>query len=382
MMAEALAVFCDRVTVLTRERPFFEQDFAAFPAHSRIDLRVRSDLALPAEAYDLVICVPSLSLDWTLYARAIEAKAAWPCHLMFIDFESPDWYNANNAVKRTRGQTLSWRLTAHLCDSIVSATRYGSEQAQRYYVSARGDRVFAIGPPSINSIAADAAPCLPKRQVICIARVSRTSPHKGVRTIRRFLCPELAGHDLVLLGKLDPAWLAELGAEAKTYGIGVTNVFNLSDADKFALIKSSDLMLFLSDFEGYGLPPLEAAYCGVPTIAKPLPVYAETLGEAVHTWREGEDPGAALIKALGSRQDPAFMAALGKAGATAAFAAYAKRLEALLAEVVTARATSPVPDSLITRLRRTVRWLPLKAVGLAASWAKGMRQRVGSGMRA
>jgi len=381
-MAEALATFCQKVTVLTRERPFFENDFAAFPAHGKVEIRQHGDLALPHEPHDLVICVPSLSLDWTIYARAIEAKAAWRTHLMFIDFESPQWYNENNAVKRTAAQTLSWRLMAGVCDSILSFTRYGSDKAAAYYKVGSAGRRFVSCIPSINSIAADQAQGEPKAQVICIARITKTSPHKGLNAIRSFLREELRGYDLVLLGRVDEAYLNQLREEAAPFAITVVNAFNLDDIAKFRLIKSSRLMLFPSDFEGLGLPPLEAAYCGVPCIVKPLPVYPETLGEGAHRWNDGDDTGAILQRALQSGADPDFMTALRRAGSAVSFEAYADRLKGLI-EQIGAGGGRKTSEGAGLLLRRNAAWLALRASGLAMTSAKRLRKRArGSGLPA
>jgi glycosyltransferase involved in cell wall biosynthesis len=56
----------------------------------------------------------------------------------------------------------------------------------------------------------------------------------------------------------------------------------LTDLEKFREFKSSRLMVFLSHFEGFGYPPVEALYCGVPCVARPLPVLREVNGQYLH----------------------------------------------------------------------------------------------------
>ena len=48
--------------------------------------------------------------------------------------------------------------------------------------------------------------------------------------------------------------------------------------------------------EGFGLPPLEAAACGTPSIVSDLPVYDETLGDNVVRVPRGDE--VALAGAL------------------------------------------------------------------------------------
>jgi glycosyltransferase involved in cell wall biosynthesis len=47
-----------------------------------------------------------------------------------------------------------------------------------------------------------------------------------------------------------------------------------------ALVAGARALLFPSRAEGYGFPPLEALSLGVMPVCAPLPVYAETMGDA------------------------------------------------------------------------------------------------------
>jgi glycosyltransferase involved in cell wall biosynthesis len=54
----------------------------------------------------------------------------------------------------------------------------------------------------------------------------------------------------------------------------------LSDDDLCALYSSCALFVYVSLYEGFGLPPLEAMACGAPVIASRIPSLCETVGEA------------------------------------------------------------------------------------------------------
>jgi len=54
----------------------------------------------------------------------------------------------------------------------------------------------------------------------------------------------------------------------------------LSDDDLCALYSSCALFVYVSLYEGFGLPPLEAMACGAPVIASRIPSLSETVGEA------------------------------------------------------------------------------------------------------
>ncbi len=56
-------------------------------------------------------------------------------------------------------------------------------------------------------------------------------------------------------------------------------VHDVSQQDLRALYTAADAVVFPSFAEGLGLPPLQAAACGVPVIVSDLPVFTETVGE-------------------------------------------------------------------------------------------------------
>ncbi len=367
LMAEGLATFCESVVVVTREVPAFWDECCEFPAHNRI--AVICDAALryhPNHDADVVVCVPSLSSDWTVYARAIDAADQMGARLVLLDFEAPSWFNARNVAKRKPHQVLSWKLIGARCDAILSSTGYGAEQARAYYTWGNPAKAFLHCAPSINSLAADRATGEPRRRVICIARMTETTRHKGVEQLKRFLCDRLTGYELLIIGRTEPAILEELRAVAAHHAITIVNHHGLSEVDKYRAIRESALMLFLSDFEGYGYPPLEAAYCGVPSILRPLAVFREVQRDAPFYWAEDQSPEAVLDQAFDQTERAARAAALAHVGECAAFPAYVKRLRKVMDVIIEKPAMSG---------RGGAGALLLRFVGLAATLARTSRAR-------
>jgi glycosyltransferase involved in cell wall biosynthesis len=85
---------------------------------------------------------------------------------------------------------------------------------------------------------------------------------------------------LHIIGKLEERHLALL----RHFQIEYTNAFNLSDEEMLAAYAASDLLLFASTLEGFGMPILEAQAVGRPVITSNCSSMPEVAG-----------PGACLV---------------------------------------------------------------------------------------
>jgi glycosyltransferase involved in cell wall biosynthesis len=65
----------------------------------------------------------------------------------------------------------------------------------------------------------------------------------------------------------------------------------VSDAELRALYEGALCLLFPSRYEGFGLPPLEAMWCGCPVIAGPAGAVPEVCGEAA-LYFDADEPGS------------------------------------------------------------------------------------------
>lgn len=96
---------------------------------------------------------------------------------------------------------------------------------------------------------------------------------------------ERAGQDLpplVLVGRwgwLDDAQRARL-VRSPVWGDRVIHLDGVNDAALAALYDRAGALVSPSLIEGFGLPPVEAAACGLPVFVSDLPAHRETLGDA------------------------------------------------------------------------------------------------------
>jgi glycosyltransferase involved in cell wall biosynthesis len=133
--------------------------------------------------------------------------------------------------------------------------------------------------------------------VVCPATLE---PRKNqVRLVRAYrqLAPDVP-HTLVLAGP--EGWgMAELDAELARTGPGrIVRTGRLDDAALDAVYRGADAVAYVSLYEGFGLPIVEAMARGIPLVASTTPAVAETAGDAAVL----VDPGdvAAIAEALGN----------------------------------------------------------------------------------
>ncbi|MBK6769710.1 MAG: glycosyltransferase family 4 protein [Ardenticatenales bacterium] len=120
---------------------------------------------------------------------------------------------------------------------------------------------------------------------------------------------------LVLAGGL--GWRTEgtvaAASAARAAGVDVRLLGFVADDDLPALYRGADAFAFPSRYEGFGLPPLEAMACGVPTAVSDASCLPEVTGDAALHVPAGDVEGwAAALRALVG--DAALRARLAAAG--------------------------------------------------------------------
>lgn len=138
-----------------------------------------------------------------------------------------------------------------------------------------------------------------------------------------------AGLALAVAGARDPGVFRAAGAgleDARALG-------RVTDAELRALYANAFALLFPSRYEGFGLPPLEAMWCGCPVIAARAGAVPEVCGEAA-LWFDAAGPASLGVAITALAADPSRRAALAAAGRARAahfsWEAAARRLLGLL----------------------------------------------------
>ncbi len=120
---------------------------------------------------------------------------------------------------------------------------------------------------------------IPRPYILCPATLEPRKNH--VRLLRAFrqVAPDVP-HALVLAGP-DGTARAEIDVELARPGGGtVVRTGPLDAEDLDAVERGADLVAYVSLYEGFGLPVIEAMQRGVPVVASTTPAVAETAGDA------------------------------------------------------------------------------------------------------
>jgi glycosyltransferase involved in cell wall biosynthesis len=105
---------------------------------------------------------------------------------------------------------------------------------------------------------------LPERYLVWVGAMERPEPRKRVAALAR----ATRSMPLVLVGPTTQ-WAHEL-PDVKLTGA-------VSDDDLAAIYTGAHALVFPSDDEGFGLPPVEALACGTPVVASDVPALREVL---------------------------------------------------------------------------------------------------------
>ncbi|MBT4922844.1 MAG: glycosyltransferase [Rickettsiales bacterium] len=273
-----------RVTLVTNNVPVFYDDFSNYKETESLKIHLVKSFKQKylSQCFDIVFLVPGMDgyHNSNIYKLALRQKKQFGSKLFLLNFESPNWFNQYASQNRRESLWAGWKFVAKHSDMILSMTEEAVKYAKEYYDV--DDVRHSYCYPSINNQAIQSLPDYPKeKNIICFYRRSHGS-HKGGGVIKDLFVEEMRGYTVKLLCGLDlpdGRDYIKLLECANMFGIRIEVISRVSDIEKFTEYKKAKLLIFPSQFEGFGYPPVEALACNTECACYDLPVLRETCGK-------------------------------------------------------------------------------------------------------
>jgi glycosyltransferase involved in cell wall biosynthesis len=285
MLAYAVAAAGGEAHVITDHVPGYVADLAPLAPHG-VSIHQTHDFiaGLPDGAFDWVIVIPTGIFLPDFYESCLDFAARAGARLGLVNFETGNWFNALAPEPRDPRLWDYWRRLCIGGGLVLSSARVSHDWARRFYGAPEGGLRFEVWCPPINSVAARRFDGLEKDGSI-LAFVRPQDAHKGSALLTKLNPALYAGRTLRLIAGRDvpDSFRAAMQAHlANARGAELEILLRINELHKFRLLTSAQAVLFPTQFEGFGYPPVEAAYAGTESVCFDLPVLQETVGKIAH----------------------------------------------------------------------------------------------------
>ncbi|HEY7809897.1 MAG TPA: glycosyltransferase family 1 protein [Allosphingosinicella sp.] len=303
---------------------------------------VTGESRLPAALWREVVMGPlAAKLGARLLHSGITAVPMLPSRTARIaTVHELTWLHAEDPSRALSVHKLRVAAAAAFADRIIVNSEHTRNDVLSAYPRAQG-KVRVVYPgidPAFRPVTLAPPEAAELRQRFGIPPgpffifVGRIEPKKNIDGMLDALAADLPGKpSLVLIGKMmfDQQRFDSMVAERGLGGRVIRPGF-VPDADLVALLSSADALLYVSQMEGFGFPPLEAMACGTPAIVSDRGAIPEVTGGAAVIVSPDDTPAlaAAMHRML---TEPGYRAQLAERGrARAASFSYEAGAKALL----------------------------------------------------
>lgn len=167
----------------------------------------------------------------------------------------------------------AWHLLRRLVYPFADALVCQTDQALKRFMAMTRVRGFTIPNPVLpppGTARSQSEPSLPARRVLIA--MGRLVPQKGFDLLLEAfarLAPRHPDWNLTVLGS--GPMLATLKTQRESLGLNDRIQFAGAVADPFSFLRSADMFVFSSRFEGFGMALAEAMACGLPAVSFDCP---------------------------------------------------------------------------------------------------------------
>jgi glycosyltransferase involved in cell wall biosynthesis len=206
----------------------------------------------------------------------------------------PEWFSFREGIRRR----VLTKLSARRATTIVTVSDFSAEEiANAYGVPPGNIHVIRHGVTHVPR----ASPVPREPLVLFVGSIFNRRHVPELMAAVRQLLPHVRDLRLVIAGENRTKPRQDLGEEAARLKIAaVTELADyVDDARLAALYARARVLVFVSDYEGFRLTPLEALAAGVPPVVGDTKVAHETCGDAALYVRPGDvDALAMAIRTL------------------------------------------------------------------------------------
>jgi glycosyltransferase involved in cell wall biosynthesis len=190
----------------------------------------------------------------------------------------PEWFPPRVRLRRR----VATRLSAHRARIVLTDSHFSGREITAW-LGVPPDRVRVIPLAVTSPVAAPAGPAPAREPLVLFVGSIFNRRHLPalVRAVAR-LATRYPAVRLAIVGEDRTYPREDLEAVAREAGIGgrVTLTSYVTDEELSALYARASAFAFLSDYEGFGLTPLEALAAGVPVVVGDTDVAHEVYGGA------------------------------------------------------------------------------------------------------
>ncbi len=295
------------VTFVCNRPPGFLDKLPEIPGKNQVKFKklvfnlLRSSTAM---RFDLWITVQERSINGRFFAPVFENARRFGTPITVLTFETPNWQESMGVPLQSPEKDSMLKEAVRLGAQVIVSTTEGRGWAEEYFSDLEKGRIHVLSPPIMASFFSETAP-RDERLVVCFARP--TARHKGFDVLTGMIDQRFKGWKFAIVLGGGASFELELFARQKRaeFGVEIELYEQLSEYDKYRLLKSARVLVFPSMFEGFGLPPGEALFFGTPVVAYGLPVLKCIYGNAIG-YAEGfhpEDLSTAFWLEVESRRD-------------------------------------------------------------------------------
>ena len=284
----------ERLTLVSR-------DSSEHPIKGAEYIYLRSDVYSPTEPLELSRAVPNdCSAFWSPHFNV-----PWVCRRPLVVTVHDAFYLHPRFRKTVRADKLLYataalsRVAAN-ANAILTVSQFQKLELSRLLPGIQAS--ITVVPNAVDSAWHESAGASPIQEPYILA-VGNLKPHKNLSALLQGFAGVASSinHRLVLVGAtgfaggtgVSPEVIATLGERLEFRG-------KVSFAELRSLVGGASAMAFVSLYEGFGLPPLEAMAMGVPVLASREASVPEVCGNAAQ-YCDARDPrsiGQALLALL------------------------------------------------------------------------------------